>query len=348
MNCEPGGEAGFYALSHEDQAACMRELATLALAQWDIGAAQLELVKYRENAVFSASAGDGTRYAVRIHRAGYHTDAELRSELQWMAALADHGIEVPALLPTSAGGAFAVVSGGGVPEPRQIDVFAWVEGRPLGATETGVADPGAVSANYYTIGALAARLHNQASGWTLPAGFTRHAWDAPALVGPAPLWGPFWELEALTEVERALLLRARERVARDLEAYAAAPGNADRYSLIHADFVVENLIVDGDRVRLIDFDDAGFGWHLFELATALYFEMEADYFERAYAALVAGYRSQRELSEEQLQYMPLFFLARSFTYLGWVHTRFETETARELTPMLVVKACKLARDYLRE
>ena len=30
-------------------------------------------------------------------------------------------------------------------------------------------------------------------------------------------------------------------------------------------------MVQGDRIKLIDFDDAGFGWHLFELATALYF-----------------------------------------------------------------------------
>ncbi len=37
-------------------------------------------------------------------------------------------------------------------------------------------------------------------------------------------------------------------------------------------------MLDGDTERLIDFDDAGFGWHLFELATALYFEMEQDYF----------------------------------------------------------------------
>ena len=117
--------------------------------------------------------------------------------------------------------------------------------------------------------------------------------------------------------------------------------------MIHADFVSENLMVDGENVRLIDFDDAGFGWHLFELATALHFETEAPYYQEAYTSLLAGYREYRPLPDEQLAYLPLFMLARSFTYLGWVHTRFETETAREMTPMLVDKACKLARDYLR-
>jgi Ser/Thr protein kinase RdoA (MazF antagonist) len=189
-------------------------------------------------------------------------------------------------------------------------------------------------------------LHNQATAWSLPEGFTRHSWDTDGLVGSEPFWGPFWELEALTEGQRKLLLAARDRVYADMAAYAADPDNAGRFSMIHADFVAENLMVDGDAVRLIDFDDAGFGWHLFELVTALHFETDAPYYGEACDALVRGYREYRPLPEAQLQYLPLFMLARSFTYLGWVHTRFETETARELTPMLVDKACGLAREYL--
>jgi hypothetical protein len=42
----------------------------------------------------------------------------------------------------------------------------------------------------------------------------------------------------------------------------------------------------------------------------------------------------------------MFLAARGTTYLGWVHTRQETETARELTPMLVELFCATARDYL--
>lgn len=337
----------FYLLDNPGQAERMRALAEIALTHWNIAARQLELIKYRENAVFSATATDGARYAVRIHRAAYHTDAELRSELQWMTALANYGIRVPTLVPTGDGAPFAVVSGGGVPEPRQIDIFEWVHGRQLGSAGIGVADAGSVGKTYHTIGALAARLHNQATTWRLPEGFTRHAWDTRGLVGPEPFWGPFWELAALSAKQRSLLVAARDRVYADLEAYSANPENADRYSLIHADFVSENLMVDGDTVRLIDFDDAGFGWHLFELATALYFETEAPYYREAYNSLVAGYREHRPLPDAQLEYLALFMLARSFTYLGWVHTRFETETAREMTPMLVDKACKLARDYLR-
>ncbi len=74
---------------------------------------------------------------------------------------------------------------------------------------------------------------------------------------------------------------------------------ADRYGLIHADLVPENLLVDGDRVRVIDFDDAGFGWHLFELATSLYFISGDEGYPTARAALIRGYRSERALPDER-------------------------------------------------
>ncbi len=337
----------FYQLDEAEQARAMAGLAAAALPAWDLQGSDLELIKYRENGVFRVTTPAGERYALRIHRHGYHSDAELRSELQWMVALQDAGIFVPSLVPTHTGEPFAVISAGPVPEPRQVDLFHWVDGEPLGSVEEGVSDRAAVADNYHTIGALAARLHNQALAWKAPEGFVRHAWDVDGLVGEEPFWGRFWELAALTGEQRSLLLQAREQVRRDLTAYQARPENADRYSLIHADCVAENLMVEGDQVRLIDFDDAGYGWHLFELATALYFERGEDHFQSAFDALVQGYREHRDLPDEQVAQLPLFFAARGFTYLGWVHTRAETQTAKELTPALVEMACAAAGEYLQ-
>lgn len=338
--------ADFYQLDEAGQAEAMAVLAEAALHHWGLQGSELSLIKYRENGVFRVDTPHGERFALRIHRYGYHSDDELRSELQWLSALEAAGISVPQMIPTTQGALFVPVQVDVVPEPRQVDLMAWLEGNQLGSVEDGLASEDAIEQTYRTIGGLAARLHNQAASWEQPAGFTRHAWDVEGLVGERPFWGPFWELEALDADQRALLLAARDQVRTDLTRYASNPDNAQRYSMIHADFVVENLLVDGDVVRLIDFDDAGYGWHLFELATALHFEMEEDFFPAAFAALIAGYREHRPLPDEQVEQMPLFFLARSFTYLGWVHTRSETQTAKELTPLLVEKCCGLAKAYL--
>jgi Ser/Thr protein kinase RdoA (MazF antagonist) len=335
---------GFYELTPAEQGERMAALARAALAGWDLDARELMLLKYRENAVFRVTTADGRRYAIRVHRAGYHSDAELRSELQWMRALAADGFDVPELVPTHGGDLFQVVSHSGVPEARQVDLFEWIEGRQLGTVEAGVeADAKTLVPTFRTIGVLAARLHNHSERWRPPPGFMRQAWDLEGLVGERPLWGRFWELAALSEAERALMIRARDRVRQELSTLERSARN---YGLIHADFAPENLMVDGQRVRLIDFDDAGYGWHLFEIATTLYFHIGQPYFEAVERATIEGYQSERELTAADATLLPLFYTARGFTYLGWVHTRRETETARELTPMLIELSCGVARRYL--
>ncbi len=130
----------FYQLDNAAQTLAMTCLAREALSVWGLEGSELDLIKYRENAVFKVIAGTGKRYALRIHRHAYHSDAELRSELQWIAALDAGGIDVPAVIPALSGELFALVEAPGVPEPRQVDVFAWVDGAQLGTVEEGVGD----------------------------------------------------------------------------------------------------------------------------------------------------------------------------------------------------------------
>ena len=71
-------------------------------------------------------------------------------------------------------------------------------------------------------------------------------------------------------------------------------------------------------------------------------------FDDLFGAMVAGYRQHRELDGEQLDKLTLFLFLRGLTYLGWVHTRKETATAIEITPMLVEAVPQLAQAYLEE
>jgi Ser/Thr protein kinase RdoA (MazF antagonist) len=336
--------SSFYDLDLDRQVEGMRRLGIEALRRWGVEDAKLSLVKMRENAVFRVDVPSGDRFALRIHRHNYHTDTALRSELQWMKALQESGIDVPRIRPTTCGRLFEIVAADPVPEPRQVDAFEWLEGEQLGASGEGLqGDPQNLEQTFRALGELCARVHNQSASWRPPAGFERHAWDEEGLTGDDPLWGRFWELEILSDAQRSLTERARAAVHHDLAAFGKSPQG---YSVIHADLTPENVLVQGDRLQLIDFDDAGYGWHLFEIATALYFHSSEDYYLAAQDALIEGYRAHRELADEILTRLPTFMVARSFTYLGWIHTRKETETARELGAMLVDLACGLAEEYL--
>jgi len=334
----------FGELSPAEQGARLHKLACAAVKHWPLEAVRVEPIKVRENAVYAVHTADGRRVVLRVHRLGYHTDAALYSELAWMKALAASGIEVPQPILSRRGKPFELVDGEGVPGPRQVDVFEWIDGHQLGAIEAGLSnDPEWVARIYGIVGELAAQMHNQSCAWRPPAEFERHSWCDEGLAGDSPLWGRFWELDALSPTQRALFERLRARIVEELTAYGKAP---DRFGLIHADLIPENILVDANRLRIIDFDDAGFGWYLFEIATSLYFIRRETHYEVARDALVAGYRRHRSLSDEHLRLLPMFLAARGTTYLGWVHTRKGEATARELTPQLIELAVAAADDYL--
>ena len=334
----------FYDIGIEARAARMQTLAMEALKAWDIADCQPQLIKIRENAVFRIRLADGFDAALRIHRYGYHSDAALQSELSWMQALQQDGIEVPELIPAGSGALFITAESDGVPEPRQIDMVKWLPGAPLGSIEDGLSETvGDIAQVFFETGRLAAQLHNHAARWQRPEGFVRHAWDTDGLTGEKPLWGRFWEYPGLDSGHRRLIERARDTARRDLIAIGEA---GQTYGLIHADFNFDNIILRDGRVTAIDFDDCGFGWHLFDLATISILFLGTDRYDTVQGAVIEGYRRERPLSDATLKEMPLFYLLRAFTYLGWIHTRNETRTAQEIAPGIVAMVCKLAQDYL--
>lgn len=336
----------FFQLEAVEQSARLTVLAINALEAWGVTDCAPRLIKYRENAVFEVQTKDGARAALRVHRQGYHDDASLESELKWMAMLAGGGLTVPTPIPAENGQIVIDGTADGVPGIWKVDMLTWVEGKELGEVGEPLDLEGRDPARlFFDIGVTMGKLHNLSTAWPEQNSQTRHAWDRAGFVGDRPLWGEFWELAALTPEQKDLFLRARAAIAEDLDAYGQTPEN---YGLIHADLVPENVMLNGDEVVLIDFDDAGFGWHMFEIVTAIYWLAEEPEIEIITRAVLDGYQSVRALSDRDLAAIDLFFAARSLTYLGWVHTRSQTGAAKELTPIMIEIAEGICLDYLSD
>ncbi|MEH6519407.1 MAG: phosphotransferase [Halioglobus sp.] len=337
----------FYTLTPEQQIARLQSMADQALAHWGFQGAQLRLLKYRENCVFGVhDKASGKQFAMRIHRPGYHSDAALRSELTWMEALHADGIQTPEVIHTLQGELMVRVEHEEVPETRVCDLLAWVNGEVLGTIE-GDVTPTAEEArsNYHLAGQMAASVHNQASNWAVPEGFKRPIMDGPGLVGERGYLGNFRKHPQLTADQLALLNRAANKVSEDLEAFGKT---ADRFGLTHADFLPENLLLDGETVRIIDFDDCGFGWYIMDLATSLFFLQGEKIYDVAREGLIEGYRSVRDLPDEHLELLPACLLARGLAYVSWVASRQETEEFVELSPMLIEGSLARAEAYLAQ
>lgn len=309
----------------------MLEIAREAARHWGLDGADIALAARRENVVFRVSAPSGD-YALRLHRPGYRSDAELEAELEWMAVLEAGGLNVPA--PLAAGDGHFMVSVAGY----QVDVLGWVPGDALGKAGEllGVADRPAFC---HALGAAMARMHDVSDAWERPDGFTRPSWDRPGLLGEAPLWGRFWEHPHLEPGEKALLEQVR-RAADDV--LARVEREAD-YGLIHADLISENMLRDGTRIFLIDFDDGGLGFRDFELATFLLRFEDADDYADLRAALCEGYAARRSVRADELD---LFLLLRALTYPGWIADRLDEPGAAERSQRAIATAMRSAWKWL--
>lgn len=316
-------------LSEPDRLAAFDSLASSALTAWGLQPVSLQRIAYRENAVYAVKVEGGRRLALRIHRHGYHDRASLQSELAWMQALAGVDVATPTVVTTPGGDAMVEVTSEMVEQPHLCDLLDWVDGQPLGFAE----DPDALSQyalldTYRTVGGIAARIHRHSTVWQKPPGFVRPHWNCEGCLGEAALWGPWWHLDVLEDDERRLLSSAVEVVSATLGRYGES---RDVYGLVHSDFVPDNLIEHNGRVVVLDFDDSGHGWYLWELATAVFWYLGTPHYTPALDGYVEGYRAERPLSDDELRLLPQFLLMRALVYMGWMQTRRTQHTARRLT-----------------
>lgn len=305
----------------------IESLALEAARHW--GGDTPRLIRNRENAVFEIALPAGPA-ALRLHRTGYQSDAAIWSELWWCAALAAEGVAVPAALPDLAGNLLVTLSNG-----RKASVIEWVPGEAMGIAGQPYDLPLPVLCDRHrALGKLVADFHAATARLTLPPQFTRPRWDIPGLVGETPFWGRFWEHPEASEDQRATLQRARAFLQERLSDHALRAAIVP----IHADVLRENVLVNDGSLSLIDFDDSGWGFALYDLGTVL----SQNLYEPAYPdirdALMEGYGTADIAAVE------MFTLARTCASVGWTMPRLPP--GDPVHPRHLARACMWAERVM--
>lgn len=305
-----------------------------ARAGWEIPpAATATLINVSENLTYRLEA-DGWRRILRVHRPGYHSRAAIESELAWLAAVgSDTGLSVAAAVPGRGGRA---VQEADLDGPRHLALFTPLPGRHVAPGEPMVP-------MFRRLGAQTAQLHAHARGWARPAWFERFAWDERAVFGPRATWGDWRAAPGVTAAVRAVLERAERAVTRRLAAHGKGAG---RYGLIHADLRLANVLVEGGRLHLLDFDDCGFGWFAYDFAAAVSFMEDDPRIPALRAAWLAGYRAVAPLSGADAAMIDSFVMFRRFALLAWIGSHAEAPEPQALAPHFADGTARLATRYL--
>jgi len=114
-----------------------------------------------------------------------------------------------------------------------------------------------------------------------------------------------------------------------------------------ADAVDAHLLVDEPHLRIIDFDDCGFSWFVYDFATAVSFIEHEPVVPQLLRAWLAGYRKTVPLSPEDGTEIPTFVVLRRILLTAWLASHAETPAARQLGAAYTSGTVMLAQQLVR-
>lgn len=316
----------------------VERLAQASLPLWPLAPdARVRLLNVSENATFLVEDGAGVRHVLRIHRDGYNSRAAIASELAWLDDIARSGhVVTPRAVPGRDGATIQEGIVEGLARPRRMVLFDFIEGEHPDESQDLVPA-------FRRLGAVSARLHAHTARWTRPPWFERLVWVPENVFGPDAYWGDWRKGPGVEPAMLPLLEHTQRSIVERLAAYGRSD---DRFGLAHCDLRLANLLVKGDSTRVIDFDDCGLSWFLYDLAAALTVIDDVPQTPAWVAAWLEGYLPLRPLAREDLAVVPTLLMLRRMAILAWMGSHPATDLAQAARAGYAEATCRIAEAWL--
>ena len=315
-------------MSKDEQIALLQEFAEDILIQYGLKAESIECVNHGYNTTFKFVADDMKTYAMRVSSNFRKWPEHIWAEAQWLQELYREGsINAPVPILTLKGEPYAnqyfFYQGSNI----DVIVYPWIEGETV---EDNPSDE-----QIYALGQAMARMHLLSKDWEPSDVANFLDVDRPLMVRrnnlflfPQPLISEdqYKLLAELCDRSEILFEDLKERFERQL---------------IHADLHFGNILYNGDQMTILDFDDAGIGSRLQDLAISIFYLRKDREREKQ---LLAGYASVTPLPEFEPWELELLIANRNLVLLNFL---FETTNAElvEMVPVYVAKTERRLRHY---
>ena len=299
-------------MSQKEQIALVEEFALDVLSQYGLKAKKIECVSHAYNTTFKILASDDKNYAMRVSTNFRKWPEHIWAESQWLQELAREGsISAPVPILNLQGEPYSnqyfFYQGSNI----DVIVYPWIEGQVVKKDPT--------NEQLFALGAAMAKLHQLSKDWQ-PSGYANFLEvDRPLMVRRDNLFT--FEQPLISPDLYKLLFELNNRSEQLFESLKA---RFDR-QLIHADLHFGNVLYNGPQMSILDFDDAGIGSPLQDLAISIYY-LRKDGEREKY--LLAGYASVAALPKYEPWELELLIANRALVLLNFL---FETTTADDLT-----------------
>jgi Ser/Thr protein kinase RdoA (MazF antagonist) len=314
------------------------QLAEQALGLYDLpGDATVQLISISENEIYRVESPRGRRWALRVQRPGYQSKRSLASEMEWLAALRRDGVLATQIPVAGVNGEWVQVaddldSG----KARNVVLFRWENGsHPRMDMD--------LRQCFRRLGRIAAQMHAHSKRWQRPDGFERFTWDFDTALGETPRWGRWRDALGMNAGRLDLFSHTVELIRLRLAAYGNGP---DRFGLAHCDLRLDNLLIDQDEIKVIDFDDCGFSWYMYDAAATVSFYEHLPQAPGLIDCWLEGYRTVAAVSRAEEEEIPTFLMLRRLLLVAWIGSHRETVIARSLGASYTEQSVALCSAYL--
>lgn len=297
----------------------------------------IRLINVSENLTFLLETTDSHKSILRVHRPGYRTDKEIASELIWLDQIRSENLIVtPTTIRGRDGARIQKIKSPTTGEALSLVMFEFVEGNHPQEDNNPIE-------LFHSLGQMAATLHKQSRKWSRPANFYRQHWNLDTILGEEPVWGKWQCAPGITEEISSILLRAETKLTHRITSFGKSTHN---YGLIHADMRLANLILNRSQIVLIDFDDCGFGWFLYDFAATVSFMENHPRLEDFKQEWLEGYREKQPISNREESFLNDFVMLRKLALLAWIGSHSESDEPKLLAPHFAQETVEIAESYL--
>ena len=255
------------------------------------------------NTAFICSEGDEKKYVLRISTLVDWEGSDYLAEVEFVRYLAKNGAAVADVFPSVHGNFVECAKLDG--ETHYISLFAYAKGMLISDNGYRYREGAPLSEYFYNTGKVLGKIHKLSKSFE-PQNKRSTYFDK-------------YNMEYINRLIPDDFAVLKKAIAEKLETFKSLPTNADDFGLVHFDFSDGNYHIDmntGD-ITVFDFDNCMYCWYMFDLANLWthgvgWYQFEPDAkkrmagMEEYFNTVLAGYRSETEVSEELVHQLPLF------------------------------------------
>ncbi len=276
------------------------------------------------NEIYICSLGSERKYVLRVSATGDRTEEDYLAETEFVHYLAENGAPVADVIPSKYGRLVEVIfpendsaapkedsasmnEDSTVPNgaPVFISLFEYAKGMLLCDNGYRYREGAPLTEYFYNTGKALGAIHRLAKEYS-PRHRRQDYFDK-------------FNMDYIGQLIPDEYAKLKAAIANRIRTFRELPQTADNYGLVHFDFCDGNYHVDmsnGD-VTVFDFDNCCYCWYMFDLAHLWthgvgWFQHESDVNRRKegmdwyFSYILDGYRSETEVSEEELSKLPLY------------------------------------------